>query len=55
MRTVSPAPERLPHQLRHWAQTRAGEIALQQKDYGIWEPVTGRSTSSRRAGSAWAW
>jgi long-chain acyl-CoA synthetase len=30
----------LPQQLRHWAQARAGEVALQQKDYGIWEPVT---------------
>ena len=30
----------LPQQLRHWAQARPGEVALQQKDYGIWEPVT---------------
>jgi long-chain acyl-CoA synthetase len=30
----------LPQQLRYWAQVRPGETALQQKDYGIWEPVT---------------
>jgi len=30
----------LPQQLRHWAHTRPGEVALHQKDFGIWEPVT---------------
>ncbi|SFC52503.1 long-chain acyl-CoA synthetase [Polaromonas sp. OV174] len=30
----------LPKQLRHWASTRASSVALRQKDYGIWEPVT---------------
>jgi long-chain acyl-CoA synthetase len=30
----------LPQQLRHWAATRPGDVALRQKDYGIWEPVT---------------
>ena len=30
----------LPQQLRHWAATRPGEVALRQKDFGIWEPVT---------------
>ncbi len=30
----------LPQQLRHWAATRPNEVALRQKDYGIWEPVT---------------
>lgn len=30
----------LPQQLRHWARTRAASVALRQKDYGIWEPVT---------------
>jgi long-chain acyl-CoA synthetase len=30
----------LPQQLRHWAATRPAEVALRQKDYGIWEPVT---------------
>ena len=30
----------LPHKLRHWAQHRGNEIALRQKDFGIWEPFT---------------
>ncbi len=30
----------LPQQLRHWARMRASSVALRQKDYGIWEPVT---------------
>ena len=30
----------LPQQLRHWAATRPHAVALRQKDYGIWEPVT---------------
>lgn len=30
----------LPQQLRHWARVRASSVALRQKDYGIWEPVT---------------
>ena len=30
----------LPQQLRHWAATRPAAVALRQKDYGIWEPVT---------------
>ena len=30
----------LPQQLRHWARTRPSNVALRQKDYGIWEPVT---------------
>jgi long-chain acyl-CoA synthetase len=30
----------LPQQLRHWAATRPGDVALRQKDFGIWEPVT---------------
>ena len=30
----------LPQQLRHWAATRPAEVALRQKDFGIWEPVT---------------
>ncbi len=30
----------LPQQLRHWASARPGEVALRQKDFGIWEPVT---------------
>lgn len=30
----------LPQQLRQWAQTRPSSVALRQKDYGIWEPIT---------------
>ena len=30
----------LPQQLRHWARERGSRVALHQKDYGIWEPVT---------------
>jgi long-chain acyl-CoA synthetase len=30
----------LPQQLRHWASARPDEVALRQKDFGIWEPVT---------------
>ncbi|MBL8340759.1 MAG: AMP-binding protein [Rubrivivax sp.] len=30
----------LPLQLRHWAQVRPEAVALRQKDFGIWEPVT---------------
>ena len=30
----------LPQQLRHWAATRPHAVALRQKEYGIWEPVT---------------
>ena len=33
-------PMTLPQQLRHWAATRPDTVALRQKDYGIWEPVT---------------
>jgi long-chain acyl-CoA synthetase len=30
----------LPQQLRHWASVRPREVALRQKNFGIWEPVT---------------
>lgn len=30
----------LPQQLRHWARTRGGAVALRQKDFGLWEPVS---------------
>jgi len=30
----------LPQQLRHWAQQRPAEVALRQKEYGIWSPVS---------------
>jgi long-chain acyl-CoA synthetase len=32
----------LPQQLEHWARTRPGAVALRQKLYGIWQPVTYR-------------
>ena len=42
----------LPQQLRHWARVRANEVALRQKDFGIWEPVTwsGYEQQARRFG-----
>ncbi len=30
----------LPQQLQHWARTRPDDVALRQKLYGIWQPVT---------------
>ena len=30
----------LPQQLLYWARTRPGHVALRQKEYGIWQPVT---------------
>jgi long-chain acyl-CoA synthetase len=33
-------PPTLPQQLRRWAKLRPNEVALRQKDFGIWEPVT---------------
>ena len=30
----------LPQQLLYWAQQRPGEVALRQKEFGVWEPVT---------------
>lgn len=30
----------LPLQLKHWARTRPQAVALRQKEYGIWRPVT---------------
>ncbi len=32
----------LPNKLRFWARGRADEVALRQKDFGIWEPFTWR-------------
>jgi len=34
------ASSTLPQQLRAWARARPDAVALRQKDYGIWEPVT---------------
>ena len=30
----------LPQQLLHWATVRPGFVALRQKQYGVWDPVT---------------
>jgi long-chain acyl-CoA synthetase len=30
----------LPQQLRHWARVRPDAVALRQKEFGIWAPVT---------------
>ena len=30
----------LPQQLLHWARTRPDEVALRQKEFGVWQPVT---------------
>jgi len=30
----------LPQQLLHWASTRPDVVALRQKEYGVWQPVT---------------
>ncbi|MBM3363007.1 MAG: long-chain fatty acid--CoA ligase [Betaproteobacteria bacterium] len=30
----------LPHKLQHWARERPQGIALRQKDFGIWSPIT---------------
>ena len=40
MNTVDIDRLTLPQQLRHWAATRPAAVALRQKDFGIWEPVT---------------
>jgi long-chain acyl-CoA synthetase len=34
------AIQTLPQRLRHWARVRGDAVALRQKDFGIWEPVT---------------
>ncbi len=30
----------LPQKLQHWARLRPQEVALRQKDFGIWSPIT---------------
>jgi hypothetical protein len=30
----------LPQRLFYWARMRAKEVALRQKDMGIWKPIT---------------
>jgi long-chain acyl-CoA synthetase len=32
----------LAQKLQHWARVRPGDIALRQKDFGIWSPITWR-------------
>ena len=36
----------LPQMLRQRAQRDAQRVAIRQKDFGIWKPVTWRSTTS---------
>ena len=41
--TTSPADLKtlpLPQQLLHWAHTRPDAVALRQKEFGVWQPVT---------------
>jgi long-chain acyl-CoA synthetase len=42
----------LPQQLLHWARTRPDRVALRQKEFGIWQPVTWAqyAESSRHVG-----
>ena len=30
----------LPQKLQHWAQQRPNDVALRQKDFGIWGPIS---------------
>ena len=30
----------LPQQLLYWARQRPNDVALRQKNFGVWEPVT---------------
>jgi long-chain acyl-CoA synthetase len=44
-RTLAELP--LPQQLLWWAEHRPDGVALRQKDYGIWQPVTWREYADR--------
>ncbi len=37
----------LPEQLLHWARTRGDAVALRQKEFGVWRPVTWREYADR--------
>ena len=37
----------LPQQLQHWARTRPDQVALRQKQHGIWQPVTWKQYADR--------
>ena len=36
-----------PQQLLHWARTRPDAVALRQKEFGIWQPVSWREYAER--------
>lgn len=36
-----------PQQLLHWARTRPDAVALRQKQFGVWQPVTWRDYAER--------
>lgn len=42
----------LPQQLMYWAQHRPDDVALRQKEFGVWDPITwsGYAQQSRRFG-----
>ena len=40
MTTVDLTTLPLPQQLIHWASTRPNDVALRQKQFGVWDPVT---------------
>ncbi len=44
---MDPAPATFPQLLTHLAQTRPDEVALQEKQYGIWQPMTWGEYASR--------
>jgi long-chain acyl-CoA synthetase len=37
----------LPQQLLHWAAARPHEVALRQKEYGVWQPITWQQYAER--------
>jgi long-chain acyl-CoA synthetase len=43
----------LPHRLLHWAATRPNAVALRQKDFGIWGPITWSEYASHAQSFGW--
>ena len=37
----------LPQQLLHWATVQPNEVALRQKEFGVWQPITWRQYAER--------
>jgi long-chain acyl-CoA synthetase len=46
-KTTNLAELPLPQQLLHWADVQADEVALRQKEFGVWQPVTWRQYAER--------